>query len=110
VVRSEIEAEFRLADLAAMRPADLLAEAKAGGLSVFADGDRLVVRGPRSAEQDLVQTLLGRKAELMPLLASDGGRVEERAVILEFDAGLTCDEAERRAHEQEAAPRGGRAP
>lgn len=65
---SEIAADVRRSDLAAMSPQALLAAAQAGGLTVRADGDRLVVRGPRSAEVDLVQALLRRKAEVLPLL------------------------------------------
>jgi hypothetical protein len=60
--------EPRREELARLGTAELLAEAEAAGLSCFADGDRLVLRGPRDAEQDLVQTLLCRKAELVPLL------------------------------------------
>jgi hypothetical protein len=46
----------------------LLHEAREVGLEVRADGDRLVVRGPRSAE-GLARMLLARKAELLPMLA-----------------------------------------
>jgi hypothetical protein len=46
----------------------LLAEAHAAGLEVHAEGDRLVVRGPKSAEA-LVLQLLDRKVEVMELLA-----------------------------------------
>jgi hypothetical protein len=37
-------------------------------LEVVASGDRLVVRGPSDADQALVQAVLARKQELMPLL------------------------------------------
>ena len=47
----------------------LLAQAQAAGLTVYAEGDRLVVRGPRSAEP-LAKTLLAHKAELMPWLTA----------------------------------------
>jgi hypothetical protein len=46
----------------------LLHEAREVGLELRADGDRLVVRGQRSAE-GLAQTLLARKAELLRMLA-----------------------------------------
>jgi hypothetical protein len=46
----------------------LLHEAREAGLEVRADGDRLVVRGPRSAEA-LARTLLAHKAELLTMLA-----------------------------------------
>jgi hypothetical protein len=45
----------------------LLREAESAGLQVRADGDRLVVRGPRSLEP-LAKRLLERKADLLPLV------------------------------------------
>ena len=101
---TEIEAEFRREDLAVMDPVALLAEAEAGGLNVFADGDRIVVRGPKNAEHDLVTALLNRKPELMPVLrafaAEEQERFEERAAIAEHDGKLSRAEAEQvaRAH------------
>ncbi len=56
-------------ELSELTPADLLREARAAGLEVCAEGDRLVVRGPRAAAS-LAQALVGRKAEVLPLLAS----------------------------------------
>ncbi len=47
----------------------LLNEARAVGLVVLADGDRLVVRGPRSAET-VARRLLEHKAEVMRALAT----------------------------------------
>jgi hypothetical protein len=45
----------------------LLTEARAAGLRVRVEGDRLIIRGPRSQEA-LAKRLLSRKAELMPVL------------------------------------------
>lgn len=45
----------------------LLEEARAVGLKVHAQGERLIVKGPRSAEA-LAKALLARKAEVMELL------------------------------------------
>jgi len=45
----------------------LLVEAESAGLTVHLDGDRLVIRGPRSADQT-ARALLGRKAEVVALL------------------------------------------
>jgi hypothetical protein len=45
----------------------LLAEASRAGLTVSADGEKLMVRGPRSAEP-LATLLLARKAEVLSLL------------------------------------------
>ncbi len=48
----------------------LLQEAEAAGLSVRVDGDRLVVRGPKSAA-DIAERLLDRKAEVIEALAAE---------------------------------------
>jgi hypothetical protein len=47
----------------------LLKEARVAGLVVLADGDRLVVRGPRSAAA-MAQRLLEHKAEVLRALAT----------------------------------------
>src|SRR5262245_63117992 len=47
----------------------LLEQAQAIGLDVRADGDRLVVRGPQSAEA-LARQLLAHKGDLMRLLSA----------------------------------------
>jgi hypothetical protein len=47
---------------------NLLHEARAAGLEVRADGDRLVVRGPRSAEAMALQ-LLAHKREVLQALS-----------------------------------------
>ena len=46
----------------------LLAEARAAGLTVQADGDRLVIRGPRRCDA-LARSILAHKADVMALLA-----------------------------------------
>jgi hypothetical protein len=48
----------------------LLSEARAAGLEVKVDGDRLVVRGPRSAAH-LAERLLEMKQEVIALLGPD---------------------------------------
>jgi hypothetical protein len=53
-------------ELLGLAPYLLLQEATVAGLTVKADGDRLVIRGPREAEE-LARILLLRKAELLPL-------------------------------------------
>lgn len=100
---------------------NLLAEAEAAGLLLLQDGDRLIVRGPRSAEA-LVRRILDRKAEVIAVLSNidqptgrvveipvnwraevqawDEGRrldFEERAAIMEHDGKLPRDVAELRA-------------
>ena len=49
--------------------ATMLAEARADGLDVGVDGDRLVVRGPRRCEAR-AKALLARKAEVMAAMAA----------------------------------------
>jgi hypothetical protein len=46
---------------------ELLAAARDAGLKIMVDGDRLVIRGPKSAEA-LARHLLDRKAEMMAAL------------------------------------------
>jgi hypothetical protein len=46
----------------------LLREARSAGLSVWADGDRLVIRGPRRAEP-VVRVLIAHKPEVMTALS-----------------------------------------
>jgi hypothetical protein len=55
----------------------LLAEARANGLRVRADGDRLVIRGPRRAEA-VAKRLLERKREVLAALEGAGGTDELR--------------------------------
>src|SRR6516165_3217501 len=77
--------------LEAVSPTDLLATAQSRRLMVFAQDGRLVVRGPENAVPSLVQELLRRKTELMPLVPVLGPdereRFEERAAIAEYDGG-----------------------
>jgi hypothetical protein len=51
-----------------MTACELLAAAREAGLAATVEGDRLVVRGPKSADA-LARQLLGRKAEVMALIA-----------------------------------------
>jgi hypothetical protein len=53
----------------------LLAEAEAAGLVVCADGDRLVIRGPKSADA-VAQRLLAHKAVVLAGIdrGGDGAR------------------------------------
>ena len=56
-------------------PSTLLQHARAAGLTVQVDGDRLVIRGAKDYE-DLAVQLLERKSEVLAALARD----EERAI------------------------------
>lgn len=58
----------------------LLAEAQAAGLKVRTDGDRLVVRGPRTAEA-LAKALLARKGEVVAMLAATRPPAAHRSAL-----------------------------
>src|SRR5262249_51943246 len=51
-------------------PTDLLGAAQGAGLVVTAEGELLVVRGPRRAAK-LARALLERKAEVLPLVRAN---------------------------------------
>jgi hypothetical protein len=70
----------------------LLVEARAAGLTLTVEGERLTLRGPKAAES-LARHLLARKDEILAL----GERYEERAAILEFEGGWPRFYAERLA-------------
>ncbi len=63
----------------------LLGEAQAAGLSVRAEGDRLVIRGPKEAEP-VARLLLERKAMVLAALAEKprGRRLYSRLLGVEF--------------------------
>ncbi len=63
----------------------LLSEARAAGLIVSADGDRLVVRGPRSADA-VARLLLANKAAVMAALAE---KVTVQTPVIESAADVT---------------------
>jgi hypothetical protein len=71
--RTEAQTDSRQTELANMTPERLLEEAQSGQLKVEARENRLIVHGPREAEHNLVQALLSRKRELMPLLRATSG-------------------------------------
>ena len=50
----------------------ILSEGRAAGLTILADGDRLMIRGPRSADA-VARLLLAHKAVVMAALAADDG-------------------------------------
>jgi hypothetical protein len=77
----------------------LLINAHAAGLQVRAEGERLIVRGPKRLTA-LAQQLLSQKAEVLEALEA----FEERAAIMEYDGGLARAEAERLAWELVTRP------
>src|SRR5690348_9672495 len=61
--------------------AEAVAEARAAGLDVQAEGGRLIIRGARR-HPDLAQGLLVRKAEVLALLAAEDAEVAWRAATM----------------------------
>jgi hypothetical protein len=74
-----------------MEGLSLLAEARAAGLTLWVDGDRLIIRGPRSQEA-LVKRLLSRKAEIIRALEAQRSTSGPAGSLADADA----DEAEGR--------------
>ena len=70
----------------------LLIKARAAGFQMRAEGERLIVRGPKRLAA-LAQELLRHKAKVLDLLEE----WEERASIIQFDGGVSREEAERLA-------------
>lgn len=58
-----------------------LAEARAAGLEVRAEADRLVVRGPRSCAE-LALRLLEQKVEVLALVATEDAEVSRRVAAM----------------------------
>lgn len=94
-----------------MTPAELLDEASHRGVRLFVVGSELRFRAPRGAlTPELKAALVEHKSALLELLGRPAApprpanltvgeleRLEERAGILEFDAGLSRSEAEAEA-------------
>ena len=81
------------------------------GVRLRRNGDRVRWFAPVGVvtEADLAE-LRRHKAEVLAILREDErDRIEERAAILEFDAGLTRSEADRRARDEERSMNGGSA-
>jgi hypothetical protein len=84
--------------LMALSPDRPIQVARVHGLMVFAKAGKLIVRGPKRAAPDLIQTLLDRKADLLPLLqhwdTDAWERFQERVSIMRADGGAMQHEAE----------------
>jgi hypothetical protein len=91
------------------RATDLLAAAVAAGLRVTAEQGRVVVRGPRTADPALVESLLAGKADILTALlrpgADERAAWEERAAVAEFDGGRPRAAAETLAWDELQAAR-----
>jgi hypothetical protein len=88
---------------------DLLGAAERAGIALRADGDRLIVRGPRTA-QDIGGVLLNRKAEVLKLLSSPQQQLERVLQQHDWYYHFSDDaEVRRRGEESETrvlAPKG----
>jgi D-serine deaminase-like pyridoxal phosphate-dependent protein len=71
----------------------VLAEATAAGLALRAEDGRLHWRADAPPAPDLLARLRRHKADLLELLTE----VDERAGILEFDGGVSREQAESQA-------------
>ncbi len=82
-----------------MSALSILAEFEAQGVELVVDGDKLRWRGPKLVmTPDAIETLKRHKAELIEALQTPSiDDFGERAAIAEYDGGLTRDEAERLA-------------
>jgi len=64
----------------------LIAEARAAGVSIARDGDRLILRAPAPPDEDLRRRIREAKAELLPiiplLVAPDAPEVAWRAAVM----------------------------
>jgi hypothetical protein len=87
--------------LASMEPRCLVCETRAHALLVFCKDGKLILRGPKNSDSELAQTLLRRKAILLPLLEhwdeSAWERFDERVSIAMADGGLSLLAAEQLA-------------
>ena len=87
--------------LQTLTPPQLLAQARAAGLSVAVDGDRLVVRGPKVAA-DLARQLVARKAELLSLVPAWDRAEADRLLSEARDAVARAEAAYRAGRMTEA--------
>lgn len=78
----------------------MLEQARALGIVLSADGGKLRYEAPAGRlTPELRAALVANKAAILDLLETESARedFEERAAIMEFDGGLSRDEAERTA-------------
>ena len=88
----------------------LLTEAQQAGLKVAAEGDRLVIRGPKSAGH-IAEALISRKREIMELLSRQESKptavwtAEEKQLVawLENNYDRLIDETETFQHQIDIA-------
>ena len=84
---------------------EIIAAARAAGVTLSIDDDSLLLRSSRPAPQEVVEALSRHKSEVIDHLQSDRGWTAEdwhvffkdRAAIAEFDGGLPRQEAEAHA-------------
>ena len=89
--------------LHALTPMQLLAEARAAGLSVVVECGQLVVRGPKQTA-DLARCLLSRKAEVLPLVPA-WDQAEADRLLSEARGAVARAEAAHQAGRMTAARR-----
>jgi hypothetical protein len=91
---------------AAVKVVQIIAAARAVGVTLSIDGDSLLLRSGRPPPQEVVEALSQHKGEVINFLQSDRSCwlpenwhafFEDRAAIAEFNGGLPRQEAEARA-------------
>lgn len=84
-----------------MDASDLLHDLNRAGLTVTAEGGRLAIRPAARLTDSLRAQMRAAKAELLALLDAEARReaFEERAAVMEYDGGLSREDAERAAIE-----------
>ncbi len=82
-----------------MSALSILAEFEAQGVELIVDGDKLRWRGPKTVKTpDAIEKLKRHKADLIEALQTPSvDDFAERAAIAEYDGGLSRDEAEQLA-------------
>lgn len=84
-----------------MTPEALLATCERAGITLSCNGGKLKIRGEESALVRMLPLLRAHKEKLQSHFKGDWiEHFEERAAILEFDAGLSRSEAELQVHNE----------
>ncbi|MFN7186282.1 MAG: hypothetical protein ACK5R5_02085 [Alphaproteobacteria bacterium] len=85
-----------------MTPHDIVATCTQSGVVLAWDGLKIKASGEEHNVTQLLPILKTHKAELLAYFAEEAARdfYEERAAILEYDAGLSREEAEAQAFVQ----------
>lgn len=92
-----------------MNAAALIGEALAEGVTLWHEGGRVRYRGRRSTLTQMLPTLTAYRDELAEALRleAQAEAFEERAAIMEYDGGMTREDAESAARRLQSITTGG---